>query len=54
MSKEDFLVENSRQIAKAEAKINDKIDIKYWTKELETLQAERFMIEEEEHGNNSL
>jgi len=48
LSKEDFLVENSRQIAKAEAKINDKIDIKYWINELDILQNERMLIEAEQ------
>jgi len=53
-NKDKSLKENARQIRKAEHKISHNKDVEYWTKELETLQAERFMIEEEEHGNNSL
>jgi len=46
--KDKSLKENSRQIAKAEHKISHNKDVEYWTKELETLQAERFMIEAEQ------
>ena len=47
MINQTLLKENKRMILKAENKILNKIEVKYWKQELETLLNEKVMIEDE-------